>query len=282
MKRSMLAVPVALLLAGCVTDQATEPAPKPLVGYVPSLQQGKSLDELRTEVETILADLHKWLIRRNYMGHSRLAYFAGSTKVRVGEDGVSMTFQEVGRYDYDRPIPPGAHSYAFSYDELAAVTYDATTCTTTTAPLPHGMELWYSGTTIGPEVCDTLFALGRRYRQERKAEIAAFAEQAARYRAMAVKPALSEDLRRRIVQAETLRERKDYAGAVDLFRQALRHDPIAYPAGYFNLALLYEQQENYVSAAEAMKKYLLLQPNAPDSRSAQDKIYSWEMLARRP
>lgn len=280
MKRSLLAASAALLLAGCVTDQAEVP-PKPLVGYVPSARPEKSLDELRTEVETILADMHKWLIRRDYMGHSRLAYFAGSTKLSVGDDGVSMTFQEVGRYDYDRPIPPSAHSYAFSYDELAAVRYDATTCTTNTAPLPHGMELWYSGTTIGPEVCDTLFALGRRYRQERSTEIAAFAEQAARYRAMAVKPAMSENLRRQIVHAETLRERKDYTGAIDLFRQALRQDPVAYPAGWFNLALLYEQQENYTRATEAMKKYLALQPTAPDARSAQDKIYSWEVLAGR-
>lgn len=279
MKFIVLAAPVALILASCVTDQAAEPAPRPLVGYTPSAQPGKSLDELRTEVEAILMDPKKWLVRRNFKGHSRIAYDVDWTKASFSDDGVSMTFTHAGYYDYDKPAEPTAHSYQFSYSELADLRFDPTTCTATTAPLPHSVEISYNGVTIGPEVCDALFALGQRIRQERGAEV--FAQQAARYRAMAVKPALSEDLRRLIVQAETLRERKDYAGAIDLFRQALRRNPIVYPTGYFNLALLYEQQENYAGATDAMKKYLLLQPDAKDTRSAQDKIYSWEVLARK-
>ena len=58
-------------------------------------------------------------------------------------------------------------------------------------------------------------------------------------------------------------------------------DPVSYPAAYFNLALLYEQQEQYSRAIDAMRKYLLLQPNAADARSAQDKIYEWEIQARK-
>lgn len=282
MNLSVLAAPVvALALAGCVTGQATEPAPKPLVNYVPSAQPGKSLDELRSEVEAILTDERKWLIRKNFKGHSAIAYISGSTKTSFSDDGVYMAFSEVGYYDYDKPKVPSAYTYQFNYADLADLRYDTTTCTSKTAPLPLNVEITYNGEIVGPEVCDALFALGQRIRQEGPKTAAAFAEQAARYRAMAVKPAVSEDLRRLIVQAETLRERKDYAGAIDLFRQALRQDPVAYPAGYFNLALLYEQQEDYTAAARAMKNYLLLQPTAADARSAQDKIYSWEMLAAR-
>ncbi len=46
--------------------------------------------------------------------------------------------------------------------------------------------------------------------------------------------------------------------------------------GYFNLALLLAEEERYSEAILNMKKYLELQPNAPDARKAQDKIYIWE------
>lgn len=280
MKLSMLAAPTLLVLAGCVTDQATAPAPKPLVNYVPSLQPGKSLDALRSEVETILGNERIWFIRRNFKGHSRIAGMPDAAKISFSDDGVFMTFAGVGYYDYDKPKEPTAHTYQFNYAELADLRFDSTTCTANNAPLPHNVEISYNGVSVGPEVCDALFALGQRIRHDGGRTAATFAEQAARYRALPVKPVLSEELRRLIVQAETLRERKDYAGAIGLFRQALRQDPVAYPAGYFNLALLYEQQENYLGAAETMKKYLLLQPDAKDARAAQDKIYSWEVLAQ--
>ena len=81
------------------------------------------------------------------------------------------------------------------------------------------------------------------------------------------------------MQAELLRERKDYDGAAERYRKVVDLAPVVYPAAYFNLALLYEQQERYPQAINAMKKYLLLQPAAQDARAAQDKIYGWEMLA---
>lgn len=271
-------VSVALLVAACVTDQAGTRETKPLVGYVPSMKAEKSLDDLRADVETILADEYKWLIRRNFTGHSRIAYLPASTRLSVSDDGVSMKFTEVGLYDYDKPTPPSVYRYEFSYDELADLNFSPSTCTTTTAPLPHGMEIDYNRV-VGPEICDTLFSMGQRYRQQRDKDAAAFLEQAAKYRNATVKPALSEDQRRLIVQAEALRQRKDYAGAASLFRQLVRTSPTAYPVAYFNLALLYEQQEHYRQAIVPMRKYLLLAPDAKDARAAQDKIYEWEMLA---
>jgi hypothetical protein len=53
-------------------------------------------------------------------------------------------------------------------------------------------------------------------------------------------------------------------------------DQVAYPAGYSNLALLSAQINNFGGAINFMKKYLLLEPEATDARSAQDKIYEWE------
>jgi len=47
---------------------------------------------------------------------------------------------------------------------------------------------------------------------------------------------------------------------------------------YHNLALLHAQENDPVLAIFYMKHYLLLAPDAPDSRAAQDKIYEWEAM----
>ena len=50
----------------------------------------------------------------------------------------------------------------------------------------------------------------------------------------------------------------------------------AYPAAYYNLALLLAQTQRFSKAIYNMKKYLMLEPEVEDARSAQDKIYLWE------
>jgi hypothetical protein len=42
------------------------------------------------------------------------------------------------------------------------------------------------------------------------------------------------------------------------------------------MALLYAEKQDFERAVKNMKKYLLLLPDAPDARAAQDKIYEWE------
>jgi len=44
------------------------------------------------------------------------------------------------------------------------------------------------------------------------------------------------------------------------------------------MALLCAQGNRFKSAIDYMKKYLLLVPDAPDARSAQDKVYEWEAM----
>ena len=58
----------------------------------------------------------------------------------------------------------------------------------------------------------------------------------------------------------------------------IERDPTCYPAAYYNLALLEGQMNLPFAAITYMKHYLLLVPDAPDARSAQDKIYEWELL----
>lgn len=100
---------------------------------------------------------------------------------------------------------------------------------------------------------------------------------AAEYRLLSVKPTITEDERRLIVQANESTQEKQYDLAIDLYNKIIERNPTSYPAAYFNLALLYEQQRYYTFAITSMKKYLMLVPEAPDARSAQDKIYGWEL-----
>lgn len=109
-------------------------------------------------------------------------------------------------------------------------------------------------------------------------KIASFEPIAAEYRALRVKPQMTEEQRKLIVQANSSSERKEYGIAIDLFNKAIELNPTSYPAAYFNLALLCEHQHRYTSAITYMKQYLMLVPDAKDARNAQDKIYDWELL----
>lgn len=90
------------------------------------------------------------------------------------------------------------------------------------------------------------------------------------------KPELPEDARRYGVQANTATERKGYDEAITLLTQGLEAAPW-WAEGHFNRALLLANQNRYPEAVTSMKQFLILAPNAPDARAAQDKIYQWEM-----
>jgi len=95
------------------------------------------------------------------------------------------------------------------------------------------------------------------------------------YQKTAIKPSLPETARRFMVQAGDAVREKKFDDAADLYNQALNIAPL-WPEGHFNRALVLGETGNYESAAREMKRYLLLVPNAPNARAAQDKIYTWE------
>ncbi len=101
----------------------------------------------------------------------------------------------------------------------------------------------------------------------------------AQYRALKVKPPVSEEQRRFIVQANAFNQQKNYGQALEYYQKALDLQPLSYPAAYFNMALLSAQLNRFRHAIAYMKQYLLLEPEAKDARSAQDKIYEWEIMS---
>jgi len=100
---------------------------------------------------------------------------------------------------------------------------------------------------------------------------------AAQYRALNVKPPISEDERRYIVQASAMSQLKDYKRAIEFYEKAIQIDATN-PMVYNNQALLFAMIGQYDEAINSMKKYMKLVPDAPDARAAQDKIYEWEAM----
>jgi hypothetical protein len=105
-------------------------------------------------------------------------------------------------------------------------------------------------------------------------EAAAFAETADQYRSAAVKPPLPEDARAYMVQASgALNEHRD-DDAIASYQKALEvamdsRCPLQSCRGNAT-------QGDYGNAIAEMKKYLMLVPQAPDARAAQDQIYVWQ------
>jgi tetratricopeptide (TPR) repeat protein len=128
---------------------------------------------------------------------------------------------------------------------------------------------------------DAIAFLHQRYlNQIAKADEEAFAPIAAEYRALKVKPPVSEEQRKFIVQANSFNQQKLFEKAIEYYNKAIDLDQTAYPAAYSNIALLSAQLHKYDAAILSMKKYLLLDPNASDARGAQDKIYEWEIMLK--
>lgn len=93
------------------------------------------------------------------------------------------------------------------------------------------------------------------------------------------KPPDDEAVRRFRVQAEAAIREKRVDDAWSAYQMLLEYDPTA-PDAWFNIALLNESSSAFAAAIANMKRYLLLVPNAPNARLAQDKIYEWEAKTR--
>jgi tetratricopeptide (TPR) repeat protein len=123
---------------------------------------------------------------------------------------------------------------------------------------------------------DLVLMSQKKERQQYASQLTIFEPIAASYRTLRTKPQMSEEQRKLVVQANGFNEQKMYGKAIELYKKAIEVDQTAYPAAYSNLALLSAQTNQFNAAIYYMKKYLMLEPEASDARSAQDKIYLWE------
>lgn len=118
--------------------------------------------------------------------------------------------------------------------------------------------------------------ISQERRSQFESQLILFEKIAADYRVLEVKPAVSEEQRKYIVQANAFNEKKMYETAIELYLRSIELNPASYPTAYSNLALISAYIKQYHEAIFYMRKYLLLVPTATDARDAQDKIYIWE------
>jgi len=109
--------------------------------------------------------------------------------------------------------------------------------------------------------------------------IASFIAAAKAWRENPVKPPLSPETDRQRILAENALKEKNLGSAVEHYEAAVEIQPV-WPAGWFNLALLYAEQKNYADATDAMKHYLELVPDASDAQAAREQMIIWEDKAR--
>ena len=129
---------------------------------------------------------------------------------------------------------------------------------------------------IGQKICADFKQLQKLLQKQRTSQLSLLEPIAAKYRSTKIKPLVSEEQRKYIVQANYYNQQKSFEKAIETYKKAIETDQIAYPAAYSNLALISAQLKKYNAAIYNMKKYLMLEPEASDARSCQDKIYEWE------
>lgn len=264
---------------------------KQISPYQPKPQPEKSFEELKNNLERTFRNtgVFKW-----HNGDKLVAYFyyRDVETFGISDDAISVTFKRASVFD--KSISPSEIDYTFHirFDEFAEVLRDGA-CTNPESLDPNSGIRYsvkfsiprkingvsFSSEAFFREACDAMYNMGLRYQEKELQEEARFNELATRYRALKTKPALTEQQRRLVVQANALTQERNYYDAMDRYRQLLADDPVIYPVAYYNMALLSAELKLYKRAIRHMNRYLALVPEANDARAAQDKIYEWELKA---
>lgn len=295
MRRSRLPVLLASLLAACVLAgcaaggqqrpaQLAAPAAKPAAPFAraghlcATLGQGQAdLGAVKKDVGELLRGARVYCRNCERQGAAYSLHYDGTfDSIAVSESRLAMSgqtfldFQELVRHSlrFDTKAK-GTDSIE---DSLQALT-SGKTGDPATVSLVEVMAFGFTDVDKARCVFEELRFIKKA---EAEAAVAEFQPLAAQYRAMSPKPAVSEEQRKYVVQANSMAQDKQYARAISLYSKALGVNPLSFPAAYFNMALLEAQQGNILGAILNMRKYLLLVPDAEDARSAQDKIYEWQ------
>lgn len=263
----MIMVFFAAAFAGCAT-QSTNRSPK---AYYPLITPGRTLnDAVNDLLNTLQTGKPVWV---NLTAKQREAF--GNVSMLPVRCTIANNKIDLLNQNDHRPIT------GFCFYSLTGQNIIVDVQNRPFIMLPGLVDLRFRNLDDAKKVADALYFIQqeiRGYRLRMEKQLADFEPLAAQYRALAVKPQITEEQRKLIVQANALTEQKEYFKARDKYRKALEIDPTAYPPAYYNLALLDAQMNLPFSAILYMKHYLLLAPSPKDARSAQDKIYEWELL----
>ena len=249
-------------LAACVSDGKDAFR----IDFGPGYHAQQGIDKLvwKYDPQELVKDVQEAVSFTHNASHELTSI--GLKRLAVLDDGFKVSPRIFIFYEdlYDFPISVGF------YNDMYVVGY------------PNFIAFNFRDRDRAQRFSDNLYFMQQMEKKEQAQRWATFESQAAQYHTLSVKPQVTEEQRKYIVQANALNQRKDYAGAIHRYLQALDLDPVSYPGAYFNLALLSAQAHRFRSAVRYMKQYLLLEPDANDARSAQDKIYEWELMMPQP
>jgi tetratricopeptide (TPR) repeat protein len=117
------------------------------------------------------------------------------------------------------------------------------------------------------------------YAAYRNEESTAFSAAPTAWRENPAKAPLGPEAERHRILAENAIKEKNLALAIEHYESALEVQPM-WPAGWFNLAIIYAEQNNYADATDRMQHYLELAPDAPDAKDAREQMIIWEEKAK--
>ena len=105
-----------------------------------------------------------------------------------------------------------------------------------------------------------------------------FSKAAAAWRALATKPPLPEEVHIQRLLAEDAIKSNKPEDALRYYEKGLNLD-WTWPEGWFNAAIVAGELGQYANAADYMKNYLELVPDAVDAQAARDKMLVWKVKA---
>lgn len=269
MKTLRLITLFALMLFTTIVNAQTEE-----IYYYPKLPQigKKNMNNPKTELTNILKSVN------SYYYSTKEVIYTYAQNVLVFDDRIEMTFKK-------------KRSKTIYFSDMLNYAIEVTerkSMSSADHTVNYSYFIWlgdirFSGSSSTLEKCaDYLFYFQHQLNVQRyDSLITIFKPIAAQYCALKVKPSISEEQRKLIVQANLLNESKQYNKAIELYLKSIELDQTSYPAAYSNLAFLSAQVNNFGAAIYYMKKYILLEPEAVDARSGQDKIYEWEILMQK-
>lgn len=114
--------------------------------------------------------------------------------------------------------------------------------------------------------------------QDYAAALAEFQQKTAAWRELATKPAVSEEVYKDRLLAEDALKNRDLRGAAKFYEAGIASEA-TWAQGWYNAALVYAEMNEYADAADCMKHYVVLMPDAQDVQPAKDNIILWEAKA---
>jgi len=266
---------VMAALSGCAAQESNSTMahyeslrPGVYIVYRPAIKTEMTFDSAKKELEDAFSSKARL---EDIMWHCmaepirEYSMFENSMKIKIDSGEITLTYDALKSPIFVTMFP----------DKPSFARYNV--------KLRDGISVFFSKNQLATaqQFADAILFMQQWPKIQQEQQFALFEPLASQYRTLKVKPSVSEEQRKYIVQANALNQLKDYAGAIDLYRKAVELDPVSYPGAYFNLALLSAQMSRFNAAITYMKQYLLLEPDAKDARNAQDKIYEWDLFMQR-